>query len=258
MPQQYGAYPGMLGSTPYFQPAGSAYANMQSLQFYHQPPFRDLKMPHPPTEMPTEGPNPSSNIVSSHYSPADPSQSAQGIAPQLPSAQPSSSTPTLASTPTRRSSTRSSTPPKPAPSELTPRPASRPPIAEPAELAAIDPAPAHISIQPSTPLAIPNRDPDGNSSKSEHDADSTLEESPTVGRMTNVGRKALQEGFEELDACIHRISAKTGLNSAQIVDRWDATKTRVANSWNIYQSFFEERREQELARLDPEVHTHRE
>lgn len=76
--------------------------------------------------------------------------------------------------------------------------------------------------------------------------------------MTNIARKVLQDGFEELDACIQRIGAKTGLNSAQIVERWDATKTRVVNSWNIYQSFFEERRDQELARLDPEVHTHRE
>lgn len=76
--------------------------------------------------------------------------------------------------------------------------------------------------------------------------------------MTNVCRKALQEGFEELDACIQRVSARTGLNPAQIVDRWDATKTRVANSWNIYQGFFEEQRDEELARLDPEVHPHRE
>ena len=72
--------------------------------------------------------------------------------------------------------------------------------------------------------------------------------------MSNAARKALQEGFAELDVCIQRVSAKTGLNPAQIVERWDATKTRVANSWNIYQGFFEEQRDQELARLDPKDH----
>ena len=84
-----------------------------------------------------------------------------------------------------------------------------------------------------------------------------LEDSPTVSGLSNTARKALQEGFAELDACIQCISAKTGLNPAQIVERWDATKTRVANSWNIYQGFFEEWRDQELARLDPEVHPRR-
>ena len=75
--------------------------------------------------------------------------------------------------------------------------------------------------------------------------------------MTNAARDALQDGFAELDACVQRISARTGLNVAQIVERWDATKTRVSNSWNIYQSYFEERRERELARLDPQVHPNR-
>ncbi|KJA14941.1 hypothetical protein HYPSUDRAFT_208298 [Hypholoma sublateritium FD-334 SS-4] len=256
MPQQYGAYPGMSGPTPYFQPAGPAYTNAQSLQFYQQPPFHDqnLKTTNPQTEMPTEGPNPSANIFSSHYTPGDSHQSARTSALQLSSAQPSSSTPTLGSTPTRSSSS-THTPPKPTTSELTPRPASRPPVAETAKLPANVPEVTHISIQPSTPSSIPNCDPGGSSSKSV-DADSTLEESPTIGRMTNTARQALQEGFGELDACIKRISAKTGLNPAQIVERWDATETRVSNSWNLYQGFFEDKREEELARLDPEVHPH--
>ena len=100
-------------------------------------------------------------------------------------------------------------------------------------------------------------DSDQNSSKADRSADSKSEESPTVSRMTSAARQALQDGFDELDACIRRISAKTGLNAAQIVERWDATKTRVSNSWNIYQGFFEERRNEELARLDPKVHPNR-
>ncbi|KJA25424.1 hypothetical protein HYPSUDRAFT_199591 [Hypholoma sublateritium FD-334 SS-4] len=257
MPQQYGAYPGMSGLTSYFQPAGPAYTNAQSLQFYQQPPtFHDqnLKVTRPPPEMPTEGPNPSANVFSPHYTSGDSHQAAQGSALRPSSAQPSSSTHTLGSTPTRSSSS-THTPPKPTPSELTPRPASGPAAAEPAKLPADDPAATRISIQPSTPLSIQNCDAGGSSSKLA-DAVSTLEESPTIGRMTNTARQALQEGFAELDGCIRRISAKTGLNPAQIVERWDVTKTRVTNSWNLYQGFFEEKRDQELARLDPEVHPH--
>lgn len=70
--------------------------------------------------------------------------------------------------------------------------------------------------------------------------------------MSNAARDALNEGFKDLDTILKRISVETGLAPAQIVERWDATKTRLVNSWNIYQNFFEERREEELARLPPE------
>lgn len=79
-----------------------------------------------------------------------------------------------------------------------------------------------------------------------------LESSPTVGRLSDNGRQALSDGFAELDAALKRISNRTGLAPVQIVKRWDATKTRVTNSWNIYQGYFEERREEEISRLRPE------
>ncbi len=87
-------------------------------------------------------------------------------------------------------------------------------------------------------------------------ANNSLESSPTIGRLSNNSRKALNDGFDELDTVLKRISNATGLPPIQIVERWDATKTRVVNSWNIYQGYFEERREQELSRLPPEERPH--
>lgn len=82
--------------------------------------------------------------------------------------------------------------------------------------------------------------------------DHLLDSSPTVGRLSDNARQALNRGFEELDAVLKRISSTTGLTPVQIVERWDATETRVVNSWNIYQGYFEEQREGELSRLPPE------
>ncbi len=254
MPQQYGAYPGMAGPTPYYQPPGLPYANMQ---FHHYPPLRDHKSPRLATEMPTEGPNPSANVFSPRYTPVDPHPPAQGPSPQLPPAQPSSSTSALDLASAHGSVARSLTPSKLTSSESTPRPAPKTSIAEPVDSPVGAPPPTQTSVHPSTPLSIPNSSPDTDSSKFARNVDSTLEDSPTVVGLSKTCRKALQDGFAELDACIQRISAKTGLNPAQIVERWDATKTRVANSWNIYQGFFEEWRDRELARLDPKIHPHR-
>jgi hypothetical protein len=207
---------------------------------------------------------PTADIFSPQYAPADLQPPPQIPAPLRLSAQPTTSISARSAALTRDSSAARS----PSPANTSDPAAAAPPtvkaakhIPEPAKSlsdsappkAAIPP----ISEQPATPMPSSilrkSDNPEDEEAALDRKRAAALEDSPTVGRMTNAAREALRKGFGDLNACINRISAETGLKPAQIVERWDVAKTRVVSTWNIYQTFFEERREQELARLDADA-----
>ena len=79
-------------------------------------------------------------------------------------------------------------------------------------------------------------------------------ESPIMGRLSKEKRAALEDGFQQLDKVAQRTSEATGLSVMQIIKRWNTATTHVKSSWNIYQQYFKQKRDQEIRRL-PESNT---
>ncbi|PPR04423.1 hypothetical protein CVT26_002289 [Gymnopilus dilepis] len=69
------------------------------------------------------------------------------------------------------------------------------------------------------------------------------------GRMSREAMDALAQGHTELDDLLQKIVEATGLDSAQILQRWRPSDCRPINLWNIYQKYFQVHAAKELGRL---------
>ncbi len=78
-------------------------------------------------------------------------------------------------------------------------------------------------------------------------------DSPSVGRLSTALQEILKDGLKELDKVAKRISVETGLNVPQVKERWRVKDGRTVSHWNIYQEYFGEHVEEELARLPKEA-----
>ncbi|KAF8178003.1 hypothetical protein BJ912DRAFT_1063344 [Pholiota molesta] len=245
---QYMTYPGPGQShpqavpLPYFQHPGMPFGSAQNQMFYPNPPVQDQHRSRTQMDMPMDGPNPPADIFSPQYIPPQ----ASALPPTAHSTSSSStrrstSVPSPSLTP---SNDASSLPP--GPSVVTEATAPAAESAEPTKTTSLPSATA-LPVVPEDPIA--GSDGHGEDDEDAFDGDSKLEGSPTISRMSSAARDALQQGFHDLDLLLKEIGAKTGLSPTQIVERWDVTKARLSSSWNIYQSYFEAQRADELARL---------
>ncbi|KAF9479009.1 hypothetical protein BDN70DRAFT_895302 [Pholiota conissans] len=266
--QQYNMYTNMAhphGMPQHLQHTSVAFGNPQTPQYYPNAMLRD--------------PNAPADVFSPYYIPQEPRQSRQASVSSTlttdagqgrQSRQGSVASAVAIDAPQRADSYR---PPEP-PAAPTVSAVDAPPrLGESGALAqeSIPGAPPRLDdsnspLQDSTlgapprlggagvPLLAAKSEPQSDAPHLEEPVESevNLNESPTVGRLSNKARDALTRGFQKLDSCVKQISAETKLTPVQIVERWDATGSRTVNSWNIYQGYFAENREQEVARLSPE------
>ena len=69
------------------------------------------------------------------------------------------------------------------------------------------------------------------------------------GRPSSQTLKTIDNELTEIDKRLARLSKATGVSVASITKRWNITKTRGGSLWNIYQRYFNDHKEDELARL---------
>ena len=73
------------------------------------------------------------------------------------------------------------------------------------------------------------------------------------GRPSSQTLNVVDAELASMDATLARLSKKTGISIANILKRWNTTKTRGSSLWNIYQRYFTANKDEELERirLDP-------
>jgi hypothetical protein len=69
------------------------------------------------------------------------------------------------------------------------------------------------------------------------------------GRPSLQTLKTIDDELTEFDKRLVRLSKDTGVSVASIMKRWNTTKNRGGSLWNIYQRYFNDHKEDELARL---------